>query len=291
MGQKNVFIYTEYFLDKENKRVIYSRIEAVSDNDKFFEFTIDKINYEKSEKEMIESFTNFCKIQCGFNNSAYHNVWFLESKKYFYCDNFYNFLASADWVCACEIEFFYKFKSVHSDYKDFNDFIISNNLKVCCAKELKELYKIYCEEIDKKEFSEEELNKMAKYFYDNFAQIYDKLANIDISFSLQIILARIYHSDKDLYWKLLDFACKTHKKRTEEWADKYFYKFCEEVLDCYNEEYDYEKYLLNYPDNSPIMSRKNGNMFCSLKNGKWINNFFLLIMKQNTNLIINFKRH
>ncbi len=273
MEQKNVFIYAEYFLDKENKRVVYSRIEAVNDNDKAFEFIIDKINYEKSEKEMIEKFTNFCKIQCGFNNSAYHNVWFLDIREYLCRDNLYDCLASADWVCAGEIKFFYKFKSVHTDYKDFNDFMTGNNLKVCCAKELKELYKIYCEEIDKKEFSEKELNKMAKYFYDNFAQIYDKLANIDISFSLQIILARIYHCDKDLYGNLLDFACETHKKRTEKWADKYFYKFCEEVLDCYNEEYYYEDLLLNYPVNSPIMSRKNGNMFFSLKNSKWIERF------------------
>ncbi len=119
-------------------------------------------------------------------------------------------------------------------------------------------------------YAQEEIDKFAKFFRENFHAIYLDDTELEIKTSLQIALADVYAHDVDLYSNLLDFACEEHQKQTKDGADDVFFFFCAFLLYNYNARYHGEDFLMHYDDNIPLLQRMRSEMFRIGKNQEWL---------------------
>lgn len=187
---KRVFLYDEDTPTAENYEGAYKHIKAISDDEKhYFEFIIDQENYEKSLQELCDKFEKFCVDECGFDDCRYCEIWetfdshnIIHLSGYrgeYYSDTLFNLLAGCSWAGFCTMESKYRYLCSHLKFEHkesssylrpptFEEFIKDNGYD---EREeplaTKKLFSIFISKLQKREFTQEELNNINNFIDNN----------------------------------------------------------------------------------------------------------------------------
>ncbi|MDE6301969.1 MAG: hypothetical protein K2M36_00065 [Clostridia bacterium] len=203
---KRIFLFVKQ--EVSDKQIMKS-VNAISEDEKHkFEFELNQDDYAKTVKEMKAEFERFCKEECGFDDCAYCDIWLLDDTpldKVDFKNDIRIWLGHVDWCCYQCVEFNYNNKNAHivnalpfEEFKSAHGYDESKE-----PLETKRIYDIYKREIDKTEFSEQEVENMVKFISDNrYSKLFEAIGrNYPMRFKLSDTLCNLYMADRAEYDK------------------------------------------------------------------------------------------
>lgn len=291
---KNVFAYCKF-----NKKIAsecphrYEFLSAVSEDEKhYFEFTINQNDYRTSVKECWNTFEAFCKNDCGLDDCRNCNVIFTDDisanphlHRYDFIDDYdteicldiEQELGACDWCCCLDLAFEYRDKCTHikkpltfAQFKKQNGYSVKNE-----PYATKRMYAAYKAQIDKSEYTPEEIANIIEYIHKHAYGCYSR--RLFEEFRLTESLHKLALCDKPSFDACMDFLIEYHKKkRSAGHIRKCDYKFKTYVQYSLAETYYYEKLNSPYVEEDEYLSfweHPKSEIFHSLKNAEWLKTF------------------
>lgn len=291
---KNVFAYCKFNKNLAGQSLHrYEFLSAVSEDGKhYFEFTINQNDYRGSVQKCWTKFEAFCKSKCGLTDSKDCYVWFAHDMGMNPNEPCYDFIGDFDnelcvdfdhelgccgWCCYETLETNYYYQCTHIkkplsfvQFKQQNGYSIEDE-----PFATKRLYNAYKAEIDKSEYSEEEIENIAEYIRKH---AYDYYSGFSQCWKLIESFLKLAGFDKRTFVLCMDYLIECHKQKRQERQvkdiDKKFKSFIE---DYFAETYYYEKLNNEYSeqdDGLPFWEHPKSKIFHSLNNAEWLKTFF-----------------